>query len=153
MVEACPKNRYFSRRSSGRSSGCEAPPPDTPWRPNLHSRSSPNARDVVQPSRICATAGYFRPVLTQRLAYPSQEQANYAFERFSMAVEYAASNSLVVRSAEPPFSDRRAVRIRLFACRLARSTTRRKDRGSARPFVHCATDFLDAQDRRLSENR
>lgn len=93
----------------------------------------------------------FAPLLTQRVAYPSQEQANYAFERFSMAVEYPASNPLVVRSAEQPFSDRRAVRIHLFACRpgALNDTTGRIEavRGHV---VHCATDFLDAQDRRIS---
>ena len=133
--------------------GCEAPPAGYSVAAQPSTRDPLlTPRDVV-PGRLeyARQPDTFAPVLTQRLAYPSQEQANYAFERFSMAVEYAASNSLVVRSAEPPFSDRRAVRIRLFACRpgALNDTTGRIEavRGHV---VHCATDFLDAQDRRLS---
>ena len=68
-----------------------------------------------------------------------------------MAAEAPFSDPLVVRAAEPPSSDRRVVRVHLFACRpgALNDTTGRivAVRGHV---VHCATDFLDAQDRRLS---
>lgn len=84
----------------------------------------------------------FAPLLTRRAAYPTEAQAKYAFQRS--------------RAQAMPFTEETgvagtgAVHIRLFACRpgILNETTGRIDlpRGHE---VHCATDFLDAQDHRL----
>jgi hypothetical protein len=108
--------------------GCEVPPSQ------YSVAASPPKRDPlltpreVVPGRLeyARQPDTFAPVLTQRVAYPTQVQANYAFERFSMAAETPFSNPLVVRAAEPHPFDRRAVRIRLLPADLARSTTRRE---------------------------
>ncbi len=133
--------------------GCEAPPA------GYSLAAQPPTRDLlltpreVVPGRLeyARQPDTFAPVLTQRVAYPTQEQADYAFERFSMAVETPFSDPLVVRAAEPHSFDRRAFRIHLFACRpgALNDTTGRIEvvRGHV---VHCAIDFLDAQNRRLS---
>ena len=120
---------------------------------------SPPARDPlltpheVVPGRLeyARPPDTFAPVLTQRVAYPTQDQANYAFERFSMAAENPFGDRLVIHAADPLPSGRGVVRIRLFACRpgALNDTTARIEavRGHV---VHCATDFLNAQDRPLS---
>lgn len=94
----------------------------------------------------------FAPVLTQRVAYPTQEQASYAFQRFSMAPGDPLSDPFTVRATGSLASDGRAVRIHLFACRpgALNDTTGRIEAAVRGHVVHCATDFLDAQDRRLS---
>jgi hypothetical protein len=133
--------------------GCEVSAPQYSVAGSLPSRDPLLTPREVVPGRLeyARQPDTFAPVLTQRVAYPTQEQANYAFERFSMAAEAPFSNPFVVRSTEPSSSDRRAVRIHLFGCRpgALNDTTGRIEavRGHV---VHCATDFLDAQDRRLS---
>jgi hypothetical protein len=93
----------------------------------------------------------FAPVLAQRAAYPTQDQANYAFERFSIAMRNPFKDSLAIRTADPLSSDRRVVRIHLFACRPgALNDTTGRIEAARGHVVHCATDFLDAQDRRIS---
>ena len=113
---------------------------------------SPPARDAlltpkqVIPGRLeyADEPDTFAPLLTQRLAYPTQDQANDAYQRFlASAVDVAGASA-------PAPSARGAVQIRLFACRpgLLNDTTGRIEAPRGHD-VHCATDFLDALDRRL----
>lgn len=124
-------------------SGCEVPPLEYPLAASPPSRDRLETPREIVPSRLeyAQEPDSFAPVLTHRVSYPTQDQANYAFERDGMAA---------VDSAPP---DRRAVRVRLFACRpgVLNDTTVRIEpvRGHA---VHCATEFFDAQNRRLSRN-
>ena len=93
----------------------------------------------------------FAPILTHRVAYPTQDQANSAFDRENMTEYYPTKGPYVIRATDPLPSDRRAASVHLFACQpgVLNSITARIDpaRGHA---VHCATDFLDGQGRRLS---
>jgi hypothetical protein len=133
-------------------SACEPPPPvayvtPPPARDRLFTLSQ------ITPGRLeyAQEPDAFAPILTRSAAYPSQDQANDAFDRENMAVLYPTKGPYVIRSADPAPSDRRAASVHLFACRpsVLNSTTGRID--SARGHgVHCATDFLDRQGRRLS---
>jgi hypothetical protein len=91
----------------------------------------------------------FAPLLTQRRAYPTQIQANYAYQRY-LASQGRSMGGPFVGTRSSVAAERRADRIRLFACRpgVLNDTTGRIElpRGNQ---VHCATDFLDGQDRRL----
>lgn len=84
----------------------------------------------------------FAPVLARRAPYPTQDQANNAFRRdYLLTLDPARSSQ----------DDRKAVRVRVFACApgTLNDTTGRIEppQGEA---VHCATDFYNASDRRLS---
>lgn len=73
----------------------------------------------------------FAPVLTHRVAYPTQAQANAAYGRLFMET---------ARDRNNPAS------IRLFACTPgAVDPETARVISSSGPVVHCATDFLDAQ--------
>jgi hypothetical protein len=93
----------------------------------------------------------FAPVLASRVAYPTQAQANYAFQRSRASSEQSDSDPLALIVGDPNGSDLGAVRVRLFACRSGAldDITGRILPARGR-VVHCATDFVDAQDRRLS---
>ena len=133
-------------------SGCETPPPAAMVAP-------PPARDrlstpaEITPGRLqyAREPDAFAPVLTDRVAYPTQEQANNAFARENMASSYLTKGPYVVRARDPLPAERRAASLRLFACKpgALNSVTGRivEPAGHA---VHCATDFLDGQGRRLS---
>jgi hypothetical protein len=120
--------------------------------------TAPAARDrllappEVVPGRLeyAEEPDTFAPLLTQRLGYPTQAQANDAFQRYLALAGRAAGGPLDVAAAGASPGARGAVRVRLFACRpgvMNDATGRiRPARGNE---VHCATDFLDAQDRRL----
>ncbi|WP_330085230.1 hypothetical protein [Methylocystis iwaonis] len=87
----------------------------------------------------------FAPVLTQHRAYPTQTQANYAYQRFLLRGRTTRDPPVFLGSTAAG-----AVRIRLFACRpgALNDTTGRIER--ARSYeVHCAADFLDPQDSSL----
>jgi hypothetical protein len=85
----------------------------------------------------------FAPVLTHRIPYPTQDQANNAFRRDYVVLLDPARQSAA--------DDRKAVRVHIFACApgTLNDTTARIEppQGNA---VHCATDFYNAADRRLS---
>ncbi len=133
-------------------SGCETPPP-------VGLVAPPPARDrLYTPAEI--TPGRFQyarepdafaPVLSDRVAYPTQEQANNAFARENMASSYPTKGPYVIRASDPLPAERRAASLRLFACKpgALNSVTGRVIEPSGRT-VHCATDFLDGQGRRLS---
>ena len=133
-------------------SGCETPPPAALVAP-------PPARDrlytpaEITPGRLqyAREPDAFAPILTDRVAYPTQEQANNAFARENMASSYPTKGPYVIRASDPLPTERPAASIRLFACKpgVLNSVTGRivDPRGKA---VHCATDFLDGQGRRLS---
>lgn len=91
----------------------------------------------------------FAPMLAQRLAYPTQAQANNAYQRFRTSAGRAARDP-GIGAVSGSASDRGAVRIRLFACRsgVLNDMTGRIEPARGQE-VHCATDFLDAQERRL----
>jgi hypothetical protein len=121
----------------GALGGCEAPAGQ------YLSVAQPPARDrlltprEVIPGRLAYAdePDAFAPVLANRIAYPTQAQANGAFQR-----SQALSES----------SEAEAVHIRLFACRPGAldDVTGRIELPHGR-VVHCATDFLDARGRRL----
>lgn len=134
------------------SSACEPPVP-------FAYVSPPPARDRLftlgqtTPGRLeyAREPDAFAAVLTHRVAYPSQDQANYAFDRENMAALYPTKGPYVIRSTDPAPFDRRAASVHLFACRpgVVNSVTGRIDAPRAHG-VHCATDFLDAQGRQLA---
>lgn len=134
-------------------SGCEAPPVEYSLAATAPARDRLQTPREVVPGRLefAQQPDSFAPVLTHRVPYPTQDQANYAFKRDGMAAVYPLSSPYVIRANDPLPSDRRAVRVRLFACRpgALNDTTGRIEptRGHA---VHCATDFFNAQDRQLS---
>jgi hypothetical protein len=133
-------------------SGCETPPPTALVAP-------PPARDrlytpaEITPGRLqyAREPDAFAPVLTDRVPYPTQEEANNAFARENMASSYPTKGPYVIRASDPLPTERPAASIRLFACKpgVLNSVTGRivEQRGKA---VHCATDFLNGQGRRLS---
>jgi hypothetical protein len=134
----------------GGLAGCDAPADQ------YFSVVRPPARDrllaprEVIPGRLAYAdkPDAFAPVLVNRVAYPTQAQANYAFQGSRASSESSEGDPLPVSIGGD--ATRGPVHIRLFACRsgaLDDVTGRIKlPRGSV---VHCATDFLDAQDRRL----
>jgi hypothetical protein len=92
----------------------------------------------------------FAPVLANRVAYPTQSQANYAFQRSWAARERADGDPMTLSVSDPNDSGHGPVRVRHFACRSGAldDITGRIVAPRGR-VVHCATDFLDARDRRL----
>lgn len=142
---------FFALSVSGGLAGCEASG-------QYAFVTSPSARDrllvprEVVPGRLeyAEEPDAFAPLLTQRVAYPTQAQANDAFQRYLLPAERAAGGTPVVGAADSSPADRSAVRVRLFACRpgVLNDVTGRVEPARG-PFVHCATDFLDARDRRL----
>jgi len=129
--------------------GCE-------WPPAQYARlSSPPARDpLFAPTQVipghleyAEQPDTFAPLLTERRAYPTQTQANYAYQRFLGSGGRTTLNHPLFVSSTAAATDRSAVRIRLFACRAGalNDTTGRIER--ARSYeIHCAADFLDPQD-------
>ena len=87
-------------------SGCETPPPAAMVAP-------PPARDrlytpaEITPGRLqyAREPDAFAPVLTDRVAYPTQEQANNAFGRENMASSYPTKGPYVI-SSQRPFAHR-----------------------------------------------
>jgi hypothetical protein len=133
-------------------SGCETPPPAALVAP-------PSVRDrlytpaEIAPGRLqyAHEPDAFAPVLIDRVAYPTQEQANNAFDRDNLATYYPTKGPYVVRASDRFPTDRRATSLRLFGCKpgVLNSVTGRIVEGQSHA-VHCATDFLDGQGRRLS---
>ena len=132
-------------------SGCETPPAALVAPPPVRDWLFTPAE--ITPGRLqyAREPDAFAPVLTDRVAYPTQEQANNAFDRENMAAYYPTKGPYVIRASDPLRTDRRAATIRLFACKpgVLNSVTARIVEGQSHA-VHCATDFLDGQGRRLS---
>lgn len=111
--------------------GCASPAPSI-----LIAASSPATDRLFRPARVepgrleyAPDRSTFAPVLTERVTYPTQPQANNAYRR-------------LLASAPPEL---RATSVRLFGCgpgAIDPQTARvARYRGSV---VLCATDFLDA---------
>ena len=136
----------------GGLTGCEGAPTQYAFLDSPPERDALLAPRQVIPGRLeyAVEPDTFAPLLTQRRAYPTQDQANDAYQRFLAFAAEAAGDPLAVAPFALASTDRSVVRIRLFACRpgVLNDTTGRIEfpRGNE---VHCATDFLDAQDRRL----
>jgi hypothetical protein len=136
----------------GGLAGCEAP------RAQYSSMAGPPARDrlltprEVIPGRLAYAdePDAFAPVLASRVAYPTQAQANYAFQRSWRSSERPDGDPSTLSVGDPKGADRAPVRVRLFACRPGAldDITGRIELPRGR-VVHCATDFLDAGDRGL----
>ena len=132
-------------------SGCETPPVSSvallPARDRLYTPAE------ITPGRFqyAREPEAFAPVLTDRVAYPTQEQANKAFDREDMTSSYPTKGPYVIRPSDPLPTVRRAASIRLFACKpgVLNSVTGRIVEGQTHA-VHCATDFLDRAGRGLS---
>ena len=132
--------------------GCESAPAQQSLAGLAPARDALLEPREVAPGRLeyAEQPDTFAPLLTQRRPYPTELQANDAYRRFLASAVRVGADPLVVASSTPASSDRAAVRIRLFACRpgALNDVT-----GGIEPprghEVHCATDFLDAQDRRL----
>jgi hypothetical protein len=133
-------------------SGCETSPPIALVAPPL-ARDRLYTPAEITPGRLqyAREPDAFAPILTDRVAYPTQEQANNAFARENMASSYPTKGPYVIRASDPSPTERPAASLRLFACKpgVLNSVMGRivEPRGHA---VHCATDFLDGQGRRLS---
>lgn len=142
----------FTLPIAGGLAGCESLPAQQSLAVFTPARDALLEPREVTPGRLeyAEQPDTFAPLLTQRRAYPTQLQANDAHRRFLTSAVRVGADPLVVGNSTPASLDRAAVRIRLFACRpgALNDVTGRIEppRGHE---VHCATDFLDAQDRRL----
>jgi hypothetical protein len=138
--------------TAGALAGCAGAPAQYAFLGSPPSRDALLAPRQVMPGHLeyAEEPDAYAPLLAQRRAYPTQVQANDAYQRFLASAVRAAGNSLVVAPSAPISTDRDVVRVRLFACRpgILNDTTGRIEPARGHQ-VHCATDFLDAQDRRL----
>ena len=111
--------------------------------------------DKVTPDRLeySPERDKFAPILTERAAYPTQIEANNAFARatYNPGIYVIKTSEIVpanyyAQGAEPS----QPTNVHLFACQpgaLDEQTTRiLLYRGHV---VHCATDFLDADQQRM----
>src|SRR5208283_5783474 len=121
-------------------SGCETPPAALVLPPPARDRLYMPAE--ITPGRLqyAREPDTFAPVLTDRVAYPTQEQANNAFARENLASSYPTTGPSVIRASDPLPSERRAISLRLFACKpgALTSATGRIVEPSIRA-VHCET--------------
>lgn len=132
----------------GGLAGCEAPRAQyssMAWAPAGDRLLTP--REVV-PGRLAYADApdAFAPVLANHVAYPTQAQANYAFQRSWSARERSDGDHMTLSVGDRNDPGHGPVRIRLFACRSGAldDITGRIVTPRGR-VVHCATDFLDAQ--------
>ncbi len=135
--------------------GCAAPAS-----PFLASQAPSPLRDPlyaperVVPGRLeyAPDADTFAPLLTRRVAYPTEREANAAYRRATEApglYVITFENAVSAPSSVRGFSDAPAS-LRLFACApgtLNEATGRIV--GPSGIEVHCATDFLDGAGQRL----
>ncbi|MBG0812331.1 hypothetical protein IY145_23580 [Methylosinus sp. H3A] len=110
---------------------------------------APSREPLLAPARVvpgrleyAQEPDTFAPVLARQAPYPTQDQANNAFRRdYLVTLDPARSSP----------DDRKAVRVQVFACApgTLNDTTGRIEppQGEA---IHCATDFYNASDLRLS---
>lgn len=131
--------------------GCDGPPAQYTLLSSPPARDPLFAPEQIIPGRLeyAEQPDTFASLLTQRRAYPTQTQANYAYRRL-LGLGGRATRDPPLVSSTADAADRSAVRIRLFACRpgALNDTTGRIERARSNE-VHCATDFLDAQERYL----
>lgn len=107
----------------------EAPPPG--------SRDPLYGLERVRPGRLeyAPDRTTFAPVLTERFAYPTQAQANRAYRRLmaGQPADRPAPVSVWLFGCKPGALDQQTARVARYRA----------------PVVHCATDFLDANGRRV----
>ncbi|CAH1662922.1 MULTISPECIES: hypothetical protein [Hyphomicrobiales] len=117
-------------------SSCAAP---QPW---PVSDYGPPAREtlytpaVVKPGRLeyAPDRSTFAPILTERFPYPTQPEANAAYQRLHAGdAADGTPSSVWLFGCKPGALDAQTARVTRY-------------RG---PVVHCATDFLDTSGRRL----
>ena len=114
--------------------GCASPPPSAVMLVPPPATDRLFRPDRVEPGRLeyAPDRSTFAPVLTERVSYPTQPQADAAYRR--------------LLAGAPP--DLRATSVRLFGCRpgaIDPQTARvARYRG---PVVLCATEYLDASGR------
>ena len=134
-------------------SGCQTPSPVALVAPPPPARDGLYTPAEIAPGRLqyAREPDAFAPVRTNRVAYPTQEQANNAFARDNMATYFLSKGPYVIRASDPLPTDRRPASLHLFACKpgVLNSVTGRILEPSGQA-VHCATDFFDGQGRRLS---
>jgi hypothetical protein len=136
----------------GGLAGCEAPRAQYASLAEAPAHDRLLAPQEVVPGRLAYVDApdAFAPVLASRVAYPTQAQANYAYQRSWASNEQSDDDPLALNGSDPKGSDRGPVRVRLFACRSgALDDITARIVPTRGPVVHCATDFVDAQDRRL----
>lgn len=136
--------------------GCAQPLPPTPVAvaaPPAHDRLYRPER--VDKGRLEYTRDYqtFAPVMTQRVAYPTQTQANHAFRRSQWSGQtverIVTKEGVKYRRAEVYQSDAAVAGLRLFACKpgVINPITMRVQNSRGEHLVHCAADLLDDADR------
>lgn len=141
---------------AGVVAGCAETPPPAPVAfsaPPAHDRLYRPER--VEKGRLEYTPDYqtFAPVMTQRVAYPTQTQANHAFQRSQWSGQtverIVTKEGVKYRRAEIYQSDAAVAGVRLFACKpgVINPITMRIQNSRGEHLVHCATDLLDAADR------
>lgn len=139
--------------------GCASPPREvaSPQPPILPERDAYQKPDRTDDGKLQYTADYdtFAPFMTKRTGYPTQRQAQTAFLRskwYGMPFKTVATahgvKILNNVAYEPGFP---AKQIRVFACSPGAldGVTGRVVK-SANPLVHCATDLLDGNGRKLA---
>ena len=137
--------------SAAALSGCAADP-------EVHQQTNyisapPQTDPLYRPQRVipgrleyAPDRSTFAPVLTQRFTYPTQPQANYAFQRsqwstvaFQRPTKSAPTDSRIVYG-----TSQIATSVALFACKPGAIDSQTGRYVSYRgPVVVCATDFLD----------
>jgi hypothetical protein len=132
--------------------GCGGPPTQYVFVGAPPARDPLVAPRQVIPGRLeyAEQPDAFAPLLTERRAYPTEAQANFAYQRFLASQGRRMGDPFLGSGSGAVATDQSAIRVRLFACHpgVLNDTTGRIDRPQGNE-VHCATDFLDAQDRRL----
>jgi hypothetical protein len=92
---------------------------------------------LIEPGRLAYAPdrSAFAPILTERLPYPTQNEADHAYRRFVAAspAEHLEAASLWLFGCKPGALDAETARVAVY-------------KG---PVVHCATDFLDENGHRI----
>ncbi len=92
----------------------------------------------VEPGRLeyAPDRSNFAPILTERLPYPTQTEANNAYRRLIAAApgDRPGASTLGLFGCKPGALDPETARVTIYKARV----------------VHCATDFLDANGHRVA---
>jgi len=138
---------------------CATPPPPAPEPapPILPARDAYLKPDRVDDGKLQYTDDYatFAPFMARRTGYPTQQQAQYAFQRsqwhgmpFKTVRTRYGAKVLENVSYQPDFP---TTAIRLFACSPgALDGITGRIVKSSHPLVHCATDLLGPNHERLA---
>ncbi|MBV1702924.1 MAG: hypothetical protein KGQ46_14005 [Hyphomicrobiales bacterium] len=116
--------------------------------------TTPSANDALltprstNPAQLhyADTFDTFPPIMTEPGTYPTQTQANYAYQRSAWAqVEFLEITKGLPHAEPVAAAQQSASAIHLFACGRGslNGLTGRVERFGSGPVVTCATDFLD----------